>query len=277
MIVRFWNYIFQIWITVQWGRQSQAAEGKAIKAQTQSLLTLYAQSTTLHTGFRPKTSYRKTARECTWRHFAKTVFSQPPHRWAKTKLETGLNTVGASGSLVVYWDQWENRQMGPGNSCKESRQTITCQLRWRTEASGWAASAACSHHPTARVGHSSGIFTIRTSYVGRRQHVTRTYVEEGRISTGWRTSILATGQASTAGTIITLMWVFMANHVEETTDKRTMWRPRKFTSVEKMSCPCWLKMYRDKMEEGHGGPLRTTGIARRPPSGGVQSVCNATC
>jgi hypothetical protein len=73
VIVRFWDFIFHIWITVQWGRQSQATGGKAIKAQTQSLLTLYAQSTTLHTGFRPKTSYRKTARECTWRHFAKTV------------------------------------------------------------------------------------------------------------------------------------------------------------------------------------------------------------
>ncbi len=32
------------------------------------------------------------------------------------------------------------------------------------------------------------------------------------------------------------MWVFMAIHVEEATDKRTTWRPRKFTSVE-MSNP----------------------------------------
>jgi hypothetical protein len=52
--------------------------------------------------------------------------------------------------------------------------------------------------------------------------------------------------------------------------QRTTWRPRKLTSVEKMYCPCQLKMNRDKMEEGHGCPLRTTGIARGPPSrGGV--------
>ncbi len=32
--------------------------------------------------------------------------------------------------------------------------TVTHQLQWRTEASEWAAKAACSHHPTARLGHS---------------------------------------------------------------------------------------------------------------------------
>ncbi len=35
---------------------------------------------------------------------------------------------------------------------------VTRQLQWRTEASEWAASAACSHHPTARVGHSRGFY-----------------------------------------------------------------------------------------------------------------------
>jgi hypothetical protein len=41
----------------------------------------------------------------------------------------------------------------------------------------------------------------------------------------------------TAGAIIVLTWVIMANHVEETTDKRTTWRPRKVISVEEMSNP----------------------------------------
>jgi hypothetical protein len=36
--------------------------------------------------------------------------------------------------------------------------SVTRQLRWRMEASGWAASAAYSHHPTARVGHPRGSF-----------------------------------------------------------------------------------------------------------------------
>ncbi len=36
--------------------------------------------------------------------------------------------------------------------------TVTCQLWWWTEACGWAVSAACSHHPTARVGHSRGFY-----------------------------------------------------------------------------------------------------------------------
>jgi hypothetical protein len=41
----------------------------------------------------------------------------------------------------------------------------------------------------------------------------------------------------------------MANHVEETMDKRTPW---KFTSMEEMPNPFQLKqqLYRDKMEEG---------------------------
>jgi hypothetical protein len=46
----------------------------------------------------------------------------------------------------------------------------------------------------------------------------------------------------------------MGDYVEEMTDKRKTWRPRKFTSVEKMSCPCQLKMHRDKMEKDMGGP-----------------------
>jgi hypothetical protein len=43
---------------------------------------------------------------------------------------------------------------------------VTSQLQWQTEASGWAASAACPHHPTAGVGHSRG------SYVGRTARYT---------------------------------------------------------------------------------------------------------
>jgi hypothetical protein len=31
--------------------------------------------------------------------------------------------------------------------------------------------------------------------------------------------------------------VFMVYHMEEATDKRTTWRPRKFTSMEEMSNP----------------------------------------
>ncbi len=63
----------------------------------------------------------------------------------------------------------------------------------------------------------------------------------GRISTEGRTSFLTMRRASTAGTIMILTWVFMANHVEEMTDKRTSWRPRKVTSVEMISCPCQPK------------------------------------
>jgi hypothetical protein len=36
--------------------------------------------------------------------------------------------------------------------------SVTRQLRWRTEANGWAVSAACSHHPTACVEHSRGLY-----------------------------------------------------------------------------------------------------------------------
>ncbi len=34
-----------------------------------------------------------------------------------------------------------------------------------------------------------------------------------------------------------IKWVFEADHVEETTDKRTTWLPRKFTSVEEIANP----------------------------------------
>jgi hypothetical protein len=37
-----------------------------------------------------------------------------------------------------------------------------------------------------------------------------------------------------AGTTTVITWAFMAMHVEEMTDKRTTWRPRKSTSVEEM-------------------------------------------
>jgi hypothetical protein len=64
------------------------------------------------------------------------------------------------------------------------------------------------------------------------------------------------------------------------TDKRTTWRPRKFTSVEKMSCPCQLKMYRDKMEEGHEWSFKDHGNSMQAPiarGANLQSVCNAMC
>ncbi len=66
------------------------------------------------------------------------------------------------------------------------------------------------------------------------------------------------------------------------TDKRTTWRPRKFTSVEEMSNPFQVKqqMYRDKMEEGHGGSFKDLGNGTRAPitrGANVQSVCKATC
>jgi hypothetical protein len=156
---------------------------------------------------------------------------------------------------------------------------VTRQLRWRTEASGWAASAACSHHPTARVGHSRGSSAIRTSYVGRRQHVTRTHVDEVVEKDG---PAFKHGRASTAGTISIVTWVFMANHVEKTTDKRTTWRPWKFTSVERMSRLCQPKqqMYRDKTEGGRGWSFKDHGNSTRAPiarGANVLSVCTATC
>jgi hypothetical protein len=63
-------------------------------------------------------------------------------------------------------------------------------------------------------------------------------------------------------------------------DKMTTWQPRKFTSMEKMSCPCQLKMYQDKMEEGHGWSVKDHGNSSRAPTAigaNVQSVGNATC
>jgi hypothetical protein len=137
--------------------------------------------------------------------------------------------------------------------------SVTRQLQWWTEASGWPASAACSQHPTACVGYSRGSTTILTSYVAR-----------GQISTEWRTSILITGRASTAGTIIILMWILMANHVEETSDKRTICDPRSSPALRRclalfnLSNRCTEKRWKKDM----GGPLRTTGIARGPPSRG---------
>ncbi len=144
--------------------------------------------------------------------------------------------------------------------------SVTRQLQCRTEASGWAVSAACSHHPTARVGHSRGIFAIRTSYVGRRQYVTRTYVDHGRISTELRTSILATGRASTAGTIITLTWVFMANHVEETTDRGQRGDPGSSPAWRRCPVLANLRCIETRWKKDMGGPLRTTGIACGPAS-----------
>jgi hypothetical protein len=71
----------------------------------------------------------------------------------------------------------------------------------------------------------------------------------------------------------------MANHVEETKDKRRTWRPRKFTSVEMMARPCQLKMCRDKMEDMDGlckdhGNGTWAPIAR---GAYVQDVCKAAC
>ncbi len=47
-------------------------------------------------------------------------------------------------------------------SLNSLQRSVTRQLRWRTEASGWAASAACPHYPTACVGHSRGHTAILT-------------------------------------------------------------------------------------------------------------------
>jgi hypothetical protein len=38
---------------------------------------------------------------------------------------------------------------------RDNTVAVTRQLRWRMEASRWAASAECPHHPTACVGHST--------------------------------------------------------------------------------------------------------------------------
>ncbi len=81
---------------------------------------------------------------------------------------------------------------------------VTRQLRWRTEASGWAASAACSHHPTTRVGHSRGFTAIRTSYVGTK---TARYTHaRGRISTAWRTSLNSRDDYCGRGSLWRITW-----------------------------------------------------------------------
>jgi hypothetical protein len=143
------------------------------------------------------------------------------------------------------------------------------------EASGWAASAACSHHPTARVGHSRRFF-CHFDFI----RWTRTFKRRQDSIVLW-TGIVTSGRASTAGTIITTTRVYMANHMEETM-VRTTWRPWKFTSVKEMSTPYQLKqqLYWDNVEEGPVRSFRTSGIACGPPSrGGVnmQSVGKATC
>jgi hypothetical protein len=63
-------------------------------------------------------------------------------------------------AFVAYFYIYGTKQSKVLNS-------VTRQLRWRTEASGWAASAACPHHPTVRVGHSRGLYRHFDLYVGR--------------------------------------------------------------------------------------------------------------
>jgi hypothetical protein len=48
-------------------------------------------------------------------------------------------------------------------------------------------------------------------------------------------SIKTAGLSSTARIATVKTWVFKAIHVEEATDKRIMWRPWKYTSVEEIS------------------------------------------
>jgi hypothetical protein len=77
---------------------------------------------------------------------------------------------------------------------------------------------------------------------------------------------------------IVLTWVFMTNHVEETTDKRTTWRPRKSPAWRRCQALFNLsnRCYRDKMEEGHGWSLKDHGNSMRVPimrGANVQSVC----
>ncbi len=59
----------------------------------------------------------------------------------------------------------------------------------------------------------------------------RTCVDDDSTKKEGRASKLRDFQART-DTVI--MWVFMAIHVEEATNKRTTWRPRKSTNVEEM-------------------------------------------
>jgi hypothetical protein len=108
----------------------------------------------------------------------------------------------------------------------------------------------------------------RTSYVGQRQHITCTYVDEGRISTGWHTTFLATGRASIAGTIITLTWVFMVDHVEETMDRGQRGDPGSLPAGRRCPALANLRCIETRWKKDMGGPLRTTGIARGPQSQG---------
>jgi hypothetical protein len=151
--------------------------------------------------------------------------------------------------------------------------SVTRQLRWRTEASVWAASAACSHHSTARVGHSRGFTAIRTSYVGTK---TARYTHaRGRIITAWRTS-LTWNEPQQWGRYSINVDVGLYDESRGGGDgQEVTWRPRKFTSVEKMSGFFNLsnRCYRDKKKD-MGGPLRPTGTARGPPSrGGLTCQC----
>ncbi len=78
-------------------------------------------------------------------------------------------------------------------------------------------------------------------------------------------AFLATGWFPTAGTILTLTWVLMADHVEETTDRGQCGDPG--SSPEWRRCPALanLRCIETRWKKDMGGPLRTTGIARGPP------------
>jgi hypothetical protein len=90
------------------------------------------------------------------------------------------------------------------------------------ENSGWAASAACPHYPTARVGHSRGFYRHFDFKCGKKTTACHTYV-------AWTNQYRMIDEHCDFGTIFnrkddyTIMWVLEANLVEEATDKRTTW------------------------------------------------------
>jgi hypothetical protein len=65
------------------------------------------------------------------------------------------------------------------------------------------------------------------------EHVTHSWTDQYRMMDKHRNF----GMIFNSRDDYSIMWVFLVNHVEEATDKRKTWQPRKITSVEEMSNP----------------------------------------
>jgi hypothetical protein len=158
------------------------------------------------------------------------------------------------------------------------------------EASGWAASAACSHHLTARVGHSRELYRhfdfaqgTKTNIANvdgtiRRTHVPHAWTNQYSMTNEHRNF----GTASTAGTI-------RDQYMNVDVDLYGESRGRNDGQEDNVATqkvhqhggdfrPLFQikqQMFRDKMEEGHGRSFKALGNSMWVPiarGANVQSV-----